>query len=432
MTGVVVSYPGVMQHAQQIARAFHEVGVLDRLVTAFAPNPERFPGRLLAGAERGVAAAARRRLDRRKINQVPYTLVQDIGAGEVMRLAASATFKDARVADTIWDLASHHFDRRVAQRHARRGPVEALHAFEYTALHTFEEAKRAGKLCVLHLPSLDSREFENMQRRELSSWPELANPHQAYFDRRFERRNERRSRERELADVIVCNSALTARSHAAAGADPGKIVVTPLGAPPPLLASELFYRSPSEPLSVVWAGPFSLRKGAHHFLTAWRLLNAGPAAEAHIYGSIALPPRALLMAADTVTFHGPVSQQVLFSAFRQADILVFPSLSDGFGMVLTEALSQGLPVLTTAAAGASELIRPRCNGVMVPAGDPHALKEAMQWCLDNRDALQSMKTEALKTAEGSQWSHFRKRVRDLTLSANGDRGGAMHLTELRP
>jgi glycosyltransferase involved in cell wall biosynthesis len=98
---------------------------------------------------------------------------------------------------------------------------------------------------------------------------------------------------------------------------------------------------------------------------------------------------------------------VLFEAYQAADVLVFPSLSDGFGMVVTEAMAHGLPVVTTDQAGAADLVTPD-NGLVVPAADPVALARALQWCLDNRGRLHAMRFHALETARRRQWHHFRR------------------------
>ena len=410
MRDVVVSYPGVMQHAQQLALAFHETGALDTFVTAFAPNPNGFAIRAITGASAGLGS----KLVRRSIAEIPYDHVSDVAIGEAFRLTAAALLPDPRIVDTVWDASAQRFDRTVARRHGRRPSVSAIHAFEYTALRTFEEGRRSGKLCVLHLPSLDSKHYEELQRRQVLEWPSLADPNQSYFEKRFERRYARRCQERELADIIVCNSQLTARSHISAGVDPAKVVVTPLGGPETISEGELAYRPTHEPLRVIWAGPFSLRKGAHHFMAAWRSLNAGSRAEAHVYGSMNLPNGAMPGIPDGMQFFGSVSQQQLFAAFQAADVLVFPTLSDGFGMVVTEALSRGLPVIVTPEAGASDLIVPGKNGLIVPPADPIALASALTWCLDNREVLQAMKPQALATASSARWVHFRERVRELT------------------
>ncbi len=109
---------------------------------------------------------------------------------------------------------------------------------------------------------------------------------------------------------------------------------------------------------------------------------------------------------------GSVPQHVLFSAYEQADVLVFPTLSDGFGMVVLEAFARGLPVITTDQAGAADLVRPGENGLVVPAGDREALSRALEWCLDNRPALYRMRQAALDTARNWQWPQYRAALAD--------------------
>jgi glycosyltransferase involved in cell wall biosynthesis len=300
---------------------------------------------------------------------------------------------------------SHNFDALVARRYVHR--AQAVQAFEYTALASFERAKVEGVARLLHLPSLDNLQFRSIERRERRAWPELVARHDAYFDRKFAERYERRRGEIALADVIIANSSLTARSHIAAGADPAKVLVVPYGAPPPVgeIASDA--KPHKRPLTVMWAGPFSLRKGAHYLLEAWRLLHVGEQAKLHVYGQPQLAPRLSAAVPDNVNFHGSVAKPVLFEAYKSADVLVFPTLSDGFGMVVTEAMAHGLPVITTDQAGAADLVSPD-NGRIVPAADARALADALQWCLDNRGHLHAMRFYALETARRRQWSDFRR------------------------
>jgi hypothetical protein len=85
-------------------------------------------------------------------------------------------------------------------------------------------------------------------------------------------------------------------------------------------------------------------------------LNPGKSAVLDVYGSQRLPPALLQSLPDNIVFHGPVTQDELFAAFGRADLLVFPTLCDGFGLVVTESFARGLPVLTTRQAGASDLV----------------------------------------------------------------------------
>jgi glycosyltransferase involved in cell wall biosynthesis len=264
--------------------------------------------------------------------------------------------------------------------------------------------------CVLDLPSLSSRGYEVLQRRERASHPELRGPHDAYFDARFEARQARRDREIDLADVIVTNSRLTMRTHVEAGADPAKFVVTPLAAPPAIAAVTRDF-APDRPLAVVWAGAFRFGKGAHVLIEALRGLKPGAALTVDVYGQVHLTQEAL-QAADDLVFHGPTAQARVLEAMEAADVLVFPTLSDGFGLVVGEAFSRGLPVITTDRAGAAEVVRHGENGLVIPAGDAEALRAALQWCLDNRRRLHEMRSAALAAAKTWQWPDYRRALMD--------------------
>jgi glycosyltransferase involved in cell wall biosynthesis len=391
--------------AQNAALALAEAGTLQAFVTTFAYRPDGPLGSLVRRLPPPLAERLARELGRRTVDAVPPHLVRRHPMWELGRTAASRAGASAPLCDRLWDRMSHSFDRLVARRYVPH--AQAVQAFEYTALASFERARAEGVARILYLPSLDSLAFDAILHREKRQWPELVGQHDAYFDRRFARRYARRRREIALADVIVANSSLTARSHIAAGADPAKVFVVPLAAPP--IAEIARDETPGRrPLQAIWAGSFSLGKGAHYLLEAWRLLRPGAGARLHVYGQRQLPARlGAAASAPHLVFHGSVPRPVLFQAYRSADVLVFPSLSDGFGMVVTEAMAHGLPVITTDQVGAAELVSPD-NGLIVPAADPVALAHALQWCLDNRDRLQDMRVHALETARHRQWHHFRR------------------------
>jgi glycosyltransferase involved in cell wall biosynthesis len=402
----VVSYPGNFMDAQQAARAFYERGALAAFVTGLVFDDSSFLVRLSAGLPSELKGRIRNELRRRAITQVPRSLVVSYPWLEALRTSLSRFVKNPVYADMAWDAMSHRFDRIVSHRHL--DGIDLVYAFEYTAQYTFEQAKRRGVARVLAMPSTDSKEFEDIKNREELRFEELRGRHHRYFAERFVRRYERRCAEIALADLIVANSEMTKRSHVRAGADPAKIVVVPLAAPPPIAAIIKPVDDIDRPLSVVWAGSMSIRKGAHYFLEAWRALAAGTVAQARVYGSIGLPERVLRPMPAGLELMGSVPQTELFAAFEQADILVFPTLADGFGMVVPEAFSRGLPVIATTAAGASDLVQHGRNGLIVPAADSAALVDALRWCLDNRRALYQMRFDALETARHWQWPDYRR------------------------
>ena len=403
----VVSYPGVMAHAQQVAQAFHEIGDLQAFVTTFAVHDSDWLMRRLSDATNPLARRLTRELQRRRIDTVPADQIVRYPFWEILRTLASRAQAPAPWVDRLWDCMSHRFDRQVARHHM--AGIGRLYGYEYTSLESFERARALGVQTVLDLPSLDNLELKAQLEREYERYPSMRSQDSSYFDRKFPRRHQRRRREIELADVIIANSRLTAQSHIRAGADAARVRVVPLAGPPPV--EQPFFPDQDAPLQVLWASGVTPRKGAHYFLEAWQRLRAGDRARAHMYGAVALPPELARIMPGGMEFHGAVDRDALLHAMARADVLVFATLSDGFGMVVSEALAQGLPVITTDRAGAADRIEHGRNGLIVPAGDAGALLRALQWCLDEREALSRMRVEARDSAARWSWSDYRAAIR---------------------
>ena len=66
-----------------------------------------------------------------------------------------------------------------------------------------------------------------------------------------------------------------------------------------------------------------------------------------------------------------------------ADVYVQPSLSEGLGLAVLEAMAAGLPVIATRTGGLPEVVADNQTGLLVPPGDAPALANALQYLLDN-------------------------------------------------
>ena len=102
--------------------------------------------------------------------------------------------------------------------------------------------------------------------------------------------------------------------------------------------------------------------------------------------------------ADRVRFVGPRTGDDLAAAYAAADLLVLPSRGETYGMVVTEALARGIPVLATAATGLPEALGRAPDGslpgLLVPPGDPAALAGALRRWLGEPDLRRRLRRSA--------------------------------------
>ena len=99
--------------------------------------------------------------------------------------------------------------------------------------------------------------------------------------------------------------------------------------------------------------------------------------------------------------------------FHKNDVLIFPSLVEGFGQVILEAMSSGLPVICTPNTAGRDLFLTGDEGIIVPIRSVDALVQKIEWCMANKSELSEMGRIALETAKSFTWEKFRKEIRDF-------------------
>lgn len=412
----LVFHPSVAPFVQHAACALHEGGQLDRLVTTVQDEPASGRQRLLCALGRTVGSDLRAQFRRRAVTEIPVSLVETNPWGELVRLAVSRADRDGRLTDLIWERNETGFDRWVARK-LHRG-LTGVYGFEHSSLATFQRARALGLRVVYDLPSPDTVYVHGLLEQEMERFPELRTAYHRHTARREERRLARRRAEWHCADVIITASQFTRDSFARASLDVSRARVVHYGAPPPAARDEALPAGKGEAKlpTFIWAGTFSVRKGAHYLLEAWRKGGFGRHARLLVFGAVALPERVLRPLPEGVELRGSVPRSELMAHYQQGEALMFPTLCDGFGMVVTEAWSRGLPVITTERAGAADLLKPDQNGRLIRAGSSDAIAESLEWCLAHRPELRAMREGALATAAAWQWQDYRRALREAVLS----------------
>jgi len=271
---------------------------------------------------------------------------------------------------TLFLWQDHGFDAWVGRR---LEPCDFFHAMPGQALRGFERARKLGVRTVLNHATAPASEWLRIMEPEYRRVGLRLADVCLYDDAWIARE----TREYELADFHCAASSVVRDQLIGLGVRPERILVVGYGA-----NAEIFHaqgRTTPERFRIVFAGQIGLSKGIRTLFETLRRLNR-PDWEAHFYGGTAPEAEQDLAACQyPITRHGSVSQRELAEAFRQGSVLVLPSLLEGFGLVIPQALNCGLPCIVSDRVGGKDLIRHRENGSIFPCGDSDALAEELAW-----------------------------------------------------
>jgi phosphatidylinositol alpha-mannosyltransferase len=167
------------------------------------------------------------------------------------------------------------------------------------------------------------------------------------------------------------------------------------------------------PLRILFVGQAVERKGLPVLLRAFEALRDHVPATLTLVGASA--EEVAHMALDDRCIHalGKVSESRKLAELARADVLCAPSLGgESFGMVITEGLAAGTPVLASDIPGYRDVLRDGVDGQLVPAGDPLALAEALRRLALEPVRRAHISAAARERAERFAWPHVAAEVLD--------------------
>lgn len=162
-------------------------------------------------------------------------------------------------------------------------------------------------------------------------------------------------------------------------------------------------------LNVLFVGEVNQRKGIAQILESARQLkiNGCNDIEFNIVGGGAdLCSELYEPYKSVVHFRGRVSFVDLQKYYGLSHIFVFPSVGEGFGLVILEALAAGLPVITSRNCGGPDVIQDGYNGFLIDAGNTEQLTEKILWFYQHKELLPQMSNNAVQSVSQMTWEHY--------------------------
>jgi starch synthase len=396
-SNVLLSHPTGNQNVRNALLSLVEHDMLAEFWTTIAWNEQSRWNPLLPG---GLRAQLIRRsypfAPKHRVNSLPWREAVRVGLRGTPFARSLSTGERPFSIITVY----RHLDRRVARRVAQLQPG-IVYAYEGGALQTFREAKKRGAVSIYEYPSAYWQWLHVLFREEAERNPQFAGllSSLAVPLAHLEWKEE----ELRRADYVVVPSAFVKRTLAGVVPET-RMLVIPYGAPE-VKQRKRIHPDPGQPLKVLFAGALSQRKGIAYVLQAIRML--GTQVDFTMVGSrLGANPVVDQACREHRWFETLPHQQVL-NEMLNADVLVLPSLSDAFGLVVTEALACGLPVIVTPNTGASEIVQDGRDGFLVPIGDAEAIADRLQALHRDRELLAEMSMQAQATAKENSWENYR-------------------------
>ena len=219
--------------------------------------------------------------------------------------------------------------------------------------------------------------------------------------------------EPHIAKNILAASTFTKRTLVKDGVPLDKIKILPLG----FELDHIDYKIPGEsnvngPLKLLYTGRITQRKGVSYLLEAMKRLKG--VASLDMIGFVHGKGAGLRKYREHIHLRPPLHQYDLFKEYWKYDALVLPSIFEGFGLVIVEAMAAGLPVITTTHTIGGDIIKHQKNGYLVNIRDVDGIVAAVQDLAHRSyEDKMEMRLKARESALDLSWQNYTYKLQKL-------------------
>ncbi len=342
---------------------------------------------------------------------IPQSLIYNHPYSEIRRLFNSycclnnsSPLRVRSAIDDIYFKLDHQLAKDIKSGKIQTA-TKAVYGYEDGSLNSFKAAKMRGLNTFYDLPIGYWRagheilfEEAELQPQWSSTIPSLNEP---------EDKLTRKEEELALADHIFVASSFTRETINMAPDIHADIEVIPYGSPTPVSHVPPEWTK-GKPLRALFVGGLSQRKGISYLFDAVAALK--DIVSLTVIGRKPEGCESLEKHLDHHTWFASLPHQRILEIMSQKDVLIFPSLFEGFGLVILEALSRGIPVITTAHTAGPDILSEGEDGFIVPIRSSEAIAEKLELLYRDRDRLGEMKINALEKSLKYTWQCYGKRV----------------------
>jgi glycosyltransferase involved in cell wall biosynthesis len=305
-----------------------------------------------------------------------------------------------RVVGTMRAVALH--DRIVAGRLEKLvGKIDLIHTWPLGALETLKKAAKLGIPTVLERPNAHTRFAMEVVQAECDRLGIALPPdHEHAFNKE---KVEREEAEYRLATRLLCPADFVVKTFLDRGFTNQQLVRHIYAYDDKTYYPAAPKRDPDRGLTMLFVGVCAVRKGVHFALEAWLKSPASKDGKFLIAGEF-LPAYkeklAPMLAHRSVTVLG--HRNDVPELMRQSDMLILPSIEEGFGLVIAEAMGSGCVPLASEAC--TEICQHMKTGLTHRVGDVETLAEQITMLHEDRELLRTLREQSIEAAKNVTWA----------------------------
>jgi len=395
---VIFSHPTGNQNSRNLVQGLHKHRMLSQFYTTLGIYSDSF----LQKYDTSIIGEIRRRTyDASLKGKMTFRPTKEAIRLACMKIGLKQLVEDEGAFFSV-DSIYKDLDKFVSTDMFKYHP-DAVYCYGDGAFQTFEIAKSKGITSFYDLPACYWKKVEEVVLLEKEIKPEWSDT--ITYLKESQEKKQRKDKELLLADHVIVASTFCRDSLKLFNGKIKDIKIIPYGFPDVIQKRE--YRSFSK-LKILFVGKLSQQKGLSYLFEAVEYFKEN--VELTIIGSKPLNSSRLLdLHLNKHNYLGTMPHSLVLQQMHQHDVLLFPTIMDAFGMVITEAMSQGTPVITTNNSAGPDLIQHEENGWLVNAGDVEDTKAILESLLIKRNAKEFGRN-ALLTAEKRTWVDYQNDI----------------------
>jgi len=211
-----------------------------------------------------------------------------------------------------------------------------------------------------------------------------------------------------MADIVICPSWLSAKYLEQKLKLKNEIAVIPHGCYLPERAEPI-----PEKFDVAYLGQFGPDKGLIYLIKAWSQLYLPDSTLILAGGNPDYGSQLIKLANGVGNYHLPGYVPDVSEIYNKCSVYIQPSVTEGFGIEVLEAMAHSRPVIVTEGCGACELIENGKEGFIVPIRNPEAIADIIRYFYDNPREIRRMGRNARLKAQSYSWSKIRKMYEEV-------------------